>query len=226
MAANAGLPFSYVPTRSSVSSAASLRWASAAIGSARSRSCGMRIRSRERSNFRRTSSAEKRPDPHEPEKQLHVGLEKAQAVGGLDEIGLRPAPDLVRADQPFDLRNQIVIGLLAAEPGADDARAPLRVRPLVLRVDQRLVDRLVRPRERPLHVVCQRRQTDGLGRARARSDRATRAICKRWCRLYGYCWITHSRAFSTRRELVMRRSGRGAATGSLVERSGSSDRLW
>jgi hypothetical protein len=104
------------------------------------------------------------PRSHEPEKQLHVGLEKAQAVGGLDEIGLRPAPDLVRADQSLDLRNQIVIGLLAAEPGADDARAPLRVRPLVLRVDQRLVDWLVGSRERPLHIVCQRRQTDGLGR--------------------------------------------------------------
>src|SRR5262245_49836432 len=64
---------------------------------------------------------------NEPEKQIDVRFEKAEAVDGLHQIGFGPAAEFVRDNQGFNVLDQRLSRMLLAQPRADDPRASKRM---------------------------------------------------------------------------------------------------
>jgi hypothetical protein len=76
--------------------------------------------------------------PHLAQEQIDVEVQKAQAVGSLNQVRLGPASIFVNPDQCFYMASEGIAGALEAEPFADNSGAPCGVRGVVFRIDQGL----------------------------------------------------------------------------------------
>jgi len=68
---------------------------------------------------------------HHSEEQINITSQKAEAVRGLQQICLRPAPIFVDANESLHLFDQAVTGILLAQPSAYNPGAAGRVSGIV-----------------------------------------------------------------------------------------------
>ncbi len=134
-------------------------------GCASSFADGTPMRSYIASIFAMISSFEYLPLVHESNHEVDVRFEKAQAVGGLNEVGVRPAAPFVNANQRRHVGDELRRGSVGGQPLSDDARAPIGMGLFVGAIVHHDGNG-VRSAKGALHVVRERRKTHSVRCAR------------------------------------------------------------